>query len=133
MQKFIKPYIIQNKLESLYKQPLSGESSLDLALPENLGSFIFLVQVSLPALPCHLLADPDPQVNVRRHRKSECPSHRSEVQGLDIKDGLQRVRLVSPYIRLERFLGAQVKEVVLRYELLKLQQGHENTMSIRSG
>lgn len=71
----------------------------------------------------------DTQVDVRRHLEAEGQRHHGEVEGVDAVDLLERVRVVSPHVRLVGFLGRLVQIVVLLDELLQLN----NRSRLKSG
>ena len=86
-----------------------------------------LVAEAAFVLPGELLADADADVDVRRRNEPERPTDGLQVQGLDVKDVLQRVGLVGADVGLEGFLGTQVQEIVFRNQFLQLEQNRETS------
>jgi len=61
------------------------------------------------------------QVDHGRHQEAKALRDRLQVQRVHVEDLLQLVRVVGPYVRLERLLGRLVEEVVLGDQFLQLK------------
>lgn len=68
----------------------------------------------------------DTEVDGGRREEAEGLANLEQVDGVDVEDGLQLVRVVRPHVALVRLLGRHVQEVVLRHQLLQLIKNNTN-------
>lgn len=64
----------------------------------------------------------DTEIDGGRSEEAEGLADLEEVDGVDVEDCLQLVRVVRPHVALVSLLGRHVQEIVLRHQLLQLNK-----------